>query len=662
LSRRRAAVPARGGWRVTHAASALLAVAALPACSDELPPLGEVVVYVDTDLPVPAMASRLRVDVFDHAGAWRTSRDHALGSPSDWPVSFSVVSTDESAPTEAMVRLRAYRDVRTRDYRGERFVAPEIYQDPWTAQTLDDLCAAPPVLVLGRALTLRRGYTVITSSKFDGSCPQASRSGAVAAQVTIPEAGRYRFEVTSDTSYWSTLFLRAACAEEDSEVICAEPTLVTLSNGTQIYAGARVVVDLQPGAYTLLSSTIVQRTAADVTLRGAREDLWAVTPPADPAPDDPFTPRLVEDSVDITPADEPEPWTAIDRLVRLHLEPGQVVAARVVLRGACLGSMAQLAPAMPVTAVDLATATTCIDVEGERVVPPPEPGLDVNALEGQSSEVDGFGHGLPCPSDAAGRAVCVPGGVFALGGNFGSVYTPGTLPERAAVVSTFWMDRNEVTVGDLRAAVDAGLEFPRLPPLDAAESSPQQCTWTKDPGPNEEYPVVCIDYDAARAFCQQRGGDLPTEAQWEYAASKAWRASETRWPWGDTPPTCTSAAYGRWPAGTAGECQDQGLGAVPVDLFASTDRTPGPGLLNMAGSAEEWTLDSAYDYDKGCWSSASLVDPLCTEKEPARHALRGGAWGESVGFTVTTKRWAFAPTTRAHLMGFRCSYPVAPAP
>jgi formylglycine-generating enzyme required for sulfatase activity len=637
--------------------AAALIVLACSACSEELPPLGEVVLHVDTDLPVPQMASRLRVDVFGGDGAWRTSRDIPLPAPTDWPASFGVVSTGEDAPTDALVRLRAYADGRTRDYRGERFHARQPYIEPATAGSLDALCATLPDLAPGVTVTLRRGHEVITDSVASDECPNASGSGTVAARVTITEAGRYRFEVMRDTSAHATLWLRRSCDVESSEVACMDPEEAFPSSTGPV--PARLVLDLEPGAYTLLSTTSYIAAAADVALRWTREDQWGEAPPATASPPGPPPlPRLIRDGVDVTPVDEPEPRVTVDRLVRLRLEPGRVAAVHVVLRGACLGTMAALAPQDPVDRVALDAVTTCVTAENERVPPAIEvladlPSSDPPSLQGA------YGADDPCPEDGGGDVVCVPGGVFAFGGNVGALVTLTTLPQRAARISRFWIDRNEVTIGRFRQALAEGLDLPRTPPPDAAGLP--YCNWSATPEGKEDHPLACIDHDNARAYCHHRGGELPTEAQWEYVASAAWRPFETRYPWGDARVTCDRAHYGRLLLGGSHECPGDPPGTVPVDTFASTDRTPGPGVANLGGSVQEWTLDSAQGLDHPCWDAASLVDPRCVEITAPEYTVRGAGWATNSPFTFATTRFGVRGPAKIRFGGFRCSYAAPPS-
>src|SRR5205807_1182972 len=83
--------------------------------------------------------------------------------------------------------------------------------------------------------------------------------------------------------------------------------------------------------------------------------------------------------------------------------------------------------------------------------PPPAP-----SLQGT------FGVGAPCPApdDPHSSVVCVPGGVFVFGAAETTSDAAASVPERVAVIPTFWIDRNEVTVARWRQALARGFAPP----------------------------------------------------------------------------------------------------------------------------------------------------------------------------------------------------------
>ena len=112
-------------------------------------------------------------------------------------------------------------------------------------------------------------------------------------------------------------------------------------------------------------------------------------------------------------------------------------------------------------------------------------------------------------------------------------------------------------------------------------------------------PVVNITWNEARTVCQQAGGDLPTEAQWEYAARGG---SRFPWSFGDDEGLLK---YYAWYADNAKEVQEAG------------QQLPNPlGLYDMHGNAWEWVRDWYGEYVPGI-----EVDPV----GPSSGCLPGGA-------------------------------------
>lgn len=174
----------------------------------------------------------------------------------------------------------------------------------------------------------------------------------------------------------------------------------------------------------------------------------------------------------------------------------------------------------------------------------------------------------------------------------------------------FWIDRYEVTNAAFRAFVDAGgyrdralWSEPEWSWLgqQSATGLPRDCGG----GPNE--PRVCVTWFEAEAYARWRGGRLPTEAEWEYAA----RGPESRrYPWGNAfdDTRCNVVdSKGPKPVGSHPE------GASWV------------GAHDLAGNAMEWVQDWL---DPGYYALGVKDDP----PGPASGSIKvekGGWWGSN---------------------------------
>jgi formylglycine-generating enzyme required for sulfatase activity len=654
-----------------HARLFALVGAVLGLASCELTPHGEVLVVVDGDLPL-TLANRLRVDVFDANGVWYLSRDVGLPDARDWPASFSVYAGEHTDDRVVYLRLRAYPAGATRDYRGERHQPRQELRTPTVATSVDALCAGAPILEVGGVVTLRRGREpFIGPLTGETLCDQVGTVvGSAAVAFDIPKSGVYTVGLLGTLPeggspypsrfHQTTLQLRTRCDLGETGIACTTG-IHSLTPPDQTWELPRFTQWFAPGRYYLVTGggvfsqaptdlVIGLATPAEFSRLSAIAEPWDA--PNDPAPIDV---QLKGGS----PATEPLPTATVDRLVKLRIRYGVRDRVRVVLHGACAGAMSKLGD----DHVDFAVARTCIDDPSALANPSEE--LSVPVLPARVART--FGQGLPCPPAVDGSTrVCVPGGAFLMGG-----YTPRdtAAPVRTAAVSTFWMDRYEVSIGRFRAALAAGLV---LGPFDRpiAQASTGDF-WTEAPGTHEGHPVTLLNWYAARAFCVHEGGDLPTDAQWEYAAGAAGRTTQTTYPWGfdlptcdctDLPTPCHRIVMGRRPGPyiEIPGCTKAGnavLGSDPVDSIGGEngDETP-LGIVGMAGNAAEWTLDAFEPYDGRCWRAAGVMDPGCFDEHGVLRDQRGAGFMGSLLNAVAFGRLPQEPGEQWSNVGFRCAY------
>lgn len=185
----------------------------------------------------------------------------------------------------------------------------------------------------------------------------------------------------------------------------------------------------------------------------------------------------------------------------------------------------------------------------------------------------------------------------------------------------------------------------------------------------EEYPVVGVTWKQAQAFNSWRtqlfnnyanksrrqprlNYELPTEAEWEYAA----RAGKigTQFPWGG--PTARNARgclMANFKSGRGSYMDDGGAYTLPVYAYFPNDY----GLYNMAGNVSEWTQSS---YNESAYSFVHDMNPTYTynakkgdHEALKRKVIRGGSW-KDVGFFLQngTRQYEFQDTAKSYI-GFR---------
>jgi formylglycine-generating enzyme required for sulfatase activity len=258
--------------------------------------------------------------------------------------------------------------------------------------------------------------------------------------------------------------------------------------------------------------------------------------------------------------------------------------------------------------------------------------------------------------------------------------------EFPASVSTFLLDKYEVTVGRFRTFVQAGMGTQVSPPAtgsgahakvsgsgwDAAWNAhlpadrtaladelhclDELATWTDNPDLNEDRPINCINWYEAMAFCIWDGGYLATESEWGYAASGG---DEQRvYPW-SSPATSLDIDTTRASYNDGTGCVGDGMRACAItDLLLVGSNVNGAGRwghLDLAGNVFEWTLDTQgvdlLVYPTPCADCANLVSPPGTTDR----MLRSGAYDRGIALLRAATRTSSRPGSGFPEFGIRCA-------
>ncbi|GAB4201693.1 MAG: SUMF1/EgtB/PvdO family nonheme iron enzyme [Sandaracinaceae bacterium] len=214
-------------------------------------------------------------------------------------------------------------------------------------------------------------------------------------------------------------------------------------------------------------------------------------------------------------------------------------------------------------------------------------------------------------------------------------------PAERVTVSTFLLDTHEVTNAAWSACVSERA-CRRLVPFQGYM------------GP--EQPAVGMRWDEAVAFCARRGGRLPTEAEWERAASGP---DDTRFQWGNDASDPCARAVVRTRAG-------RGCGRETTWPVGSRPASPW-GLHDMTGNVWEWVQDAYTECYRGC---ARACGDLCAGLDPrgpcggaaecpasrGLRVVRGGSWWHDLDRGEThARRGVPAANPNPHRFGFRCA-------
>ena len=308
----------------------------------------------------------------------------------------------------------------------------------------------------------------------------------------------------------------------------------------------------------------------------------------------------------------------------------------------------------------------------------------------------------PCVAIRDEKMVWVPGGTFRMGSDR---HYPDEAPVHSVTVDGFWIDRTPVTNAEFQQFVRAtayvtfaeirpeASDYPGAlphmlragslvftPPAHAVDLSRWEqwwqfkfgANWRRPYGPRSSiaglnhHPVVHIAYRDAMAYAEWAGKDLPTEAEWEFAARGGLDGAE--FAWGEE-----FAPGGKQQANTwQGNFPHENLKvdgyerSSPVTAFPAN----GYGIRDMIGNVWEWTSDwyslrHEADAPKACCiplnprggRKDTSHDPCDLDIKIPRKVLKGGSHLCAPNYCRRYRPAARHPqpvdTSTSHV-GFRC--------
>jgi len=262
------------------------------------------------------------------------------------------------------------------------------------------------------------------------------------------------------------------------------------------------------------------------------------------------------------------------------------------------------------------------------------------------------------------RDIGIPSGVYLLGGTPDQPFVFDNEKWAHPIsIKAFKISNTPVTFGQYQRFVDEGgyqeRSFWSDEGWDWLENSEHNhpTFWKKDDAENWMWrwfdhwlpiapflPMVNVNWYEANAYCEWIGRRLPSEAEWELAASASptpdgdkFTKEKRLYPWGDQLPELNAANLNSATGGLA-------------DVRAYPDGDSAFGLRQMVGNVWEWTSDTFEAYP------GYVIDPYDTYSEPSfgkQKVLRGGCWATRPHVIRNTFRNFYTPDRNNIFAGFR---------
>jgi iron(II)-dependent oxidoreductase len=213
------------------------------------------------------------------------------------------------------------------------------------------------------------------------------------------------------------------------------------------------------------------------------------------------------------------------------------------------------------------------------------------------------GYVEPGESAAPIKWVTIPGGKFTMGTSdvIGRDFEDAKLVHQVTI-KTFQMAKTDITVAQYAECVVKG--------VCTEPAGGEFCNWGK---PNRgNHPVNCVDWNQAQVYAKFKGARLPSEAEWEYAATSG--GKNQKYPWGNDMPTCDRAIMYSNSSYGCGKNSTWPVCSKPAGNTAQ-------GLCDMSGNVWQWVQDVYADSYAG-----APVDGSAVESAGLYRVTRGGSF------------------------------------
>ncbi|MEG3841151.1 ergothioneine biosynthesis protein EgtB [Microcoleus sp. herbarium14] len=249
----------------------------------------------------------------------------------------------------------------------------------------------------------------------------------------------------------------------------------------------------------------------------------------------------------------------------------------------------------------------------------------------------------PCPMPNS--AIEIPGGEFYMGSDAAEALD-NERSRHLCYLEAYSIDRYPVTCGQYRDFMESGgYQNPDWWSADGwkwlqGEGVDRPLYWSENPAFNN-HPVCGVSWYEAEAYCNFTGKRLPSEAEWEKAAS--WNATNQTYriyPWGESQPNASLCNHGNHIANTS-----------PVDAFGKG--TSAAGCCDMLGNVWEWTASTFEAYPG--FESYPYRGYSEVYFDGEHRVLKGGSWATFPHALRSSFRNWYYPGVRQIIAGFRCA-------